>query len=483
MNKKIAILGGTGYVGSRLVESLLSKGFYVRALSRNNQKLSKRFNLATDNLENLETDLNNKKQLSSQLEGCEILIYLVHSMSSAENKYDLVDDELALNTAEAAKKAGVDQIIYLSGLGDPGDRLSKHLRSRHSVEQKLRTTGVPVTVLKAAMIIGSGSASFEILRYLVERLPLMITPRWVRSESQPIGIKDVIDSIVACVHNIDTKGKTLEIGGSDIRTYQELMRIVAVELGLKKRIVIPVPILTPKLSALWIHLVTPVPSSIARPLAAGLSNRVVCKKNAIYDLLERDPLSCREAIHDALAHTKEDDVFSTWKDSGPIPTDPDWSGGKVFIDQRSVMISANIESVFKAVTSIGGDNGYFASDFLWRLRGFIDSLIGGPGLRRGRRNSTKLIEGDSLDFWRVLQITENKRLVLIAEMRLPGKAVLEFVVEHQDGIVKLNQIAKFRPKGLLGILYWYSVAPLHGVVFAGMLNGIRNKSIQIYRSG
>ena len=280
---KIAVLGATGYVGSRLLSALLSNGFLIRTLSRSTKKLTNRFNGFEKQLENLETDLTDESELSSQLSGCDVLIYLVHSMHTSGNKYDLVDDQLAINTARAAKDAGVKRIIYLSGLGNPNEKLSKHLLSRHSVEDKLRTTGLPVTVLKAAMIIGSGSASFEILRYLVERLRLMVTPRWVRSESQPIAIRDVIDSIVACVKNIDTAGKTFEIGGSDIRTYQELMSIVADELGLKKRIVLPVPVLTPKLSALWIHLVTPVPSSIARPLAAGLSNRVVCAENAVSD--------------------------------------------------------------------------------------------------------------------------------------------------------------------------------------------------------
>jgi len=479
---RIAILGGTGYVGSRLISQLLRSGYQVHCLARSPQKLTSRTFPNQANLTIAKCNLEDADDIAEKLDGQDIVFYLVHSMRSAGRSYATVDDDLAQNTAKASERAGVQRIIYLGGLGDSKDRLSEHLQSRRDVEESLASTDIPVTTLRAAMIIGSGSASFEILRYLVERLPIMVTPRWVRTESQPIAIADVLQLLEACIEHPETSGQTLDIGGADVVDYQFLMRLVAVRLGLKPRRVIPVPILTPRLSALWIHLVTPVDAAIAQPLAAGLSNRVVCRDNASHELLGRKPLTAAAAIDAALEHTRDDSVESSWTDAGPLPGDPDWSGGRVYTDSRSITVDAPVHAVYEAITLIGGGHGYYAADWLWKLRGIMDRLAGGPGLRRGRRTERVISTGDALDFWRVLHADRDRRLILFAEMKLPGTATLEFSLEQTDENTSIVQTARFRPRGLFGIAYWMAVKPLHGIVFSGMLNGIVRESRRLAES-
>jgi nucleoside-diphosphate-sugar epimerase len=287
--------------------------------------------------------------------------------------------------ARAAEEVGLERIIYLGGLGELGQGLSEHLVSRREVETVLASGRTPVTVFRAAVILGSGSASFEILRYLVERLPVMITPRWVRTESQPIAVRNVVGYLVDCLEAPQTRGRILDIGGPDIVSYRELMRIVAEELGLPRRYVIPVPVLTPRLSSLWIHLVTPISARIARPLAEGLRNRVVCRDDEEQRLLPQPLLSVREAIRAAVERTAHDEVETAWTMAGPIAGDPDWAGGTVFTDRRTLVVHAPPEVVYRAVLRIGGGHGWYAADWLWRMRGIVDRLVGGPGIRRGRR--------------------------------------------------------------------------------------------------
>jgi uncharacterized protein YbjT (DUF2867 family) len=404
-----------------------------------------------------------------------VAYYLIHSMVSTGKKYVTEDDHLARNFARAASLAGVERIIYLGGLGELGDGLSEHLRSRRAVEEALASTGVPVTTLRAAMIIGSGSASFEILRYLVERLPVMITPRWVQTESQPVAITDVLFWLIECLTVPETKGRALEIGGPDVLPYRKLMQIMAEELQLRSRLVIGVPVLTPRLSSAWISLITPVTYRIARPLAEGLRNRVVVVDDTTQKLMPHEPLSVREAIRQSISTTEAGHVQTRWSAAGPIPGDPDWAGGKVFVDERSIIIDADPSTVFAAVCRVGGGHGWYAGDILWRIRGWMDQMVGGPGLRRGRRHDEDVEFGETLDFWRVVGIDQGRSLLLHAEMKLPGTARLEFCLEPiGDGnTTKLTMTARFRPKGLLGILYWYSVVPLHSIVFGGMLKGIK----------
>ena len=475
----IAVTGATGYVGGRLVPRLLQAGYRVRCLVRNTKKLSGRHWAAHPDLEVVQTELAEKDRVIESLRGCTTAYYLVHSMISAGRNYDDVDQDLASNFGDAAREAGIERIIYLGGLGELGGSLSQHLKSRRKVEATLAESGVPLTVLRAAMIIGSGSASFEILRYLVERLPVMVTPRWVRTQCQPISIADVLFYLQACLDTPETIGQNLDIGGSEVITYRDLMRIVAEELKLPKRLIVPVPVLTPRLSSYWIHMVTPVGARIARPLAEGLANTVICRDDSAAVLMPHDPQSPREAIASALQHEATNEVATSWVDAGPVPGDPDWSGGRAYVDRRQVRVGADAKSVYEAVKIIGGGHGYYAADWLWRLRGIMDQLMGGPGLRRGRRDNRDIGCGDALDFWRVMDADPGRRLRLYAEMKLPGKATLEFdIASDPDDPTRsiLTQVARFRPKGLTGILYWYAVKPLHGIVFNGMLKGIKREA-------
>lgn len=473
----VFVTGATGYIGGRLVPLLLENGYTVRCLARNRSKLAARSWSDDPGVELLEGDVGDTELLTQQMTGCVAAYYLVHSMIAAGDDYAERDRLLASSFAAAASRAGLRRIVYLGGLGDYEEALSEHLRSRREVESALAETDVPVTVLRAAMIIGSGSTSFEILRYLVERLPVMVTPRWVRTEAQPIGVGDVLDCLVRCLDREDTAGAALEIGGADVRSYRELMATTAEALGLRRRLIVPVPVLTPRLSSLWIHLVTPLDHRIAQPLAEGLRNRVVCQDNRAPDLLGRQPLSCRQAIELAVSRSLDNAVETSWSDAGPIPGDPDWAGGTSFIDERQIVIEASPAATFRAVTRIGGGHGWYAADYLWRLRGLLDQLVGGPGLRRGRRHPDRLGYGDALDFWRVTGIEQDRCLALRAEMRLPGEALLAFEIEPLEPLrCRLRQTARFLPRGLFGLLYWYAVLPLHGIVFSGMLNGIKRSA-------
>tara|TARA_R110002073_G_scaffold118918_1_gene258650 strand:+ start:549692 stop:551053 length:1362 start_codon:yes stop_codon:yes gene_type:complete len=450
-------------------------------LSRNRSKLTARTWASEERVQIVEGDASDEALLVEAMSGCVVAYYLVHSMDTKAAEYRKKDLEMAEVFGRAAKAAGVSRIIYLGGLGEMGDGLSEHLSSRREVEHALAQSGVPVTVLRAAMIIGSGSASFEILRYLVERLPIMITPRWVSTESQPIAIRDVLFYLIAVLESPDTNGRTLDIGGPDVWSYDKIMHEMAKALQLQRRLVIPVPVLTPRLSSLWIHLITPLDKSIARPLAEGLRNRVVCRNNEVQELMPHKCLSIREAMDAAITRVELNDVETSWSDAGVIAGDPDWAGGTVFVDRRTISIEADPDSVWQAVCTLGGDSGYFGFDWLWRLRGRIDRVVGGPGLRRGRRNSSSLQYGDALDFWRVTGISPVEWLELTAEMKLPGNATLSFQINKHsavDGRTELEMIARFRPRGLFGIAYWYSVLPLHGFVFRGMLQGISRAAIR-----
>ena len=471
--KPIFITGASGYIGGRLVPRLLDAGYHVRCLARSPKKLESRAWASNPRVQIVTGDVADTATLIDALQGCGSAYYLVHSMLASGDEYAEQDRRLAKGFAAAAAASGIERILYLGGLGETGQGLSEHLASRREVEQALASTAIPVTVFRAAMIIGSGSASFEILRYLVERLPLMVTPRWVRTENQPIAVRNVLHYLIAALEVPETIGQTLDIGGSDVFSYREVMRIMAEELRLPRRLVLPVPVLTPRLSSLWIHVVTPLSARIARPLAEGLRNRVVCRDDLAQRLMPQRLLSVREAIHAALGTEEEGQVETSWSDAGVIPGDPDWAGGTTYVHSEATTIQASIEQVFQTVCSIGGRNGWYAADFLWKLRGVMDQLIGGPGLRRGRRSATEIQYGDALDFWRVTGIESSKRLELRAEMKVPGVATLEFLIEPHGERSHLTQIARFQPRGLLGILYWYAVMPLHGIVFRDMLLGIR----------
>lgn len=481
---RVAIAGATGYIGGRLVPRLLESGYAVRCLVRSPAKLQDREWAAHPRVEIRAANLADPEGLAGGLTGCPAAFYLVHSMNSAGARYAQQDQQLAHSFAEAARQAGVDRIIYLGGLGETGPDLSQHLSSRREVEQALRSTGVAVTVFRAAMIIGSGSASFEILRYLVERLPVMVTPKWVSTPCQPIAVRNVIGYLAGALSAPETRGGTFDIGGPEVLSYREIMQIMADELGLRSRWILPVPVLTPRLSSYWIHLVTPLSHDIAKPLAEGLRNPVVCRDNRITALLPQDLWTVRDAIRAALRKVAAHSVETSWLMAGPLPGDPGWSGGTVFRDERELAVDAPDWAVFRAICRVGGGHGWYAADWLWRIRGWVDLLVGGPGLRRGRRDPEHVGYGEALDFWRVVGIERDGRLALRAEMKLPGEALLEFRVEARpEGRCLLHQRALFQPRGLFGLLYWYAVAPLHHVVFRGMLRGIEREAIRIAATG
>ena len=478
--RRIAIAGATGYIGGRIAPKLLDSGHALRCLVRSPAKLEGRAWTMDSRVDIRESDLADAPSLTRELDGCEAAFYLVHSMMSAGSEYAQRDQQLALTFACAARAASVGRIIYLGGLGETGSNLSEHLSSRRDVEGALASTGVPVTVLRAAMIIGSGSASFEILRYLVHRLPIMITPKWVSTPCQPIAVENVITYLAGVLSVPETTGGVFDIGGPEVLCYSDIMRVMAEELGLPRRWIIPVPVLSPHLSSYWIHLVTPLSHKIARPLAEGLRNPVVCRDDRISRLVPQKLLNVREAIRAALNQVSERQVETTWSMAGTMPGDPNWSGGTVFRDTREVAIDAPARAAFRAVCRLGGRRGWHAADWLWIIRGWLDRLAGGPGLRRGRRDPETLRYGEALDFWRVVNIEQDRGVSLRAEMRLPGEALLDFRIEPRNKAqCILRQTALFQPRGLLGLLYWYAVLPFHHLVFRGMLAGIQRDALEL----
>ena len=470
---RVLVTGATGYIGGRLAPRLLESGHQVRCLVRDPGKLDQ--DPWRAGVEVFQGDILDPATLNEALEGCDVAYYLVHSMDGV-GSFAERDRTGAENFRKAAEHAGIKRIVYLGGMGS-GDELSEHLSSRHEVGRILADGPTPVTELRAAVIIGSGSVSFEMLRYLTEVLPVMVTPRWVRTRCQPIAIHDVLGILIGVLDDETDADHVYEIGGPDVLEYEQMMRIYAEEAGLPRRLIVPVPVLSPKLSSHWVGLVTPIPAGIAKPLVDSLRNEVVVRDQASYEYHPDELLSYRAAVRRALATSEELDVPTRWSDASagparPSPSDPDWSGGTLYHDRREVRTNAEPADVFWAFSRIGGANGYYGFDWAWRLRGLVDSLVGGVGLRRGRRHPEELRKGEALDFWRVAAVEPDRRLLLHAEMRLPGEAWLEFRADGEGSNVVLSQTAYFQPRGLLGRLYWAVLIPFHAVIFRLMAERI-----------
>lgn len=476
--KPILVTGASGYVGGRLIARLLDMGLPVRAMGRTLASLRSRAWSADPRVELVQGDVLDADALQRAASGCRAAYYLVHSMIAQKGIYAAADRQAAANMARAAEKADLEQVIYLSGLGElDHPKLSLHLASRHEVGRILQAGKVPVTVLRAAMVLGAGSASFEILRYLAERLPVMITPRWVHTPTQPIAISNVLDYLAGCLDLPAASGQTFDIGGPDILTYKDLINLYTDAAGLARRLVLPVPVLTPSLSALWIHLVTPVPHEIAMPLTQGLSVPTLCADHSIRKLIPIKLVSCRQAIRDALDQRLEKQAAPCRLNAAdPIPPewircgDPAYTGGTVLEMAYEVAVSAVADVLWPQISGIGGAHGYYFAHRLWRLRGLIDRLAGGPGLGNRQPGPKFSKVGDAFDFWRVQTFNPPRVLVLKSVMKAPGEALFMLSL-HPDkqNRTRIRLTARFMPRGLAGLIYWYALYPVHHWIFKGML--------------
>jgi uncharacterized protein YbjT (DUF2867 family) len=469
---KVLVTGATGYIGGRIVPLLVQRGHATRCLARSAKRLAGRF---AAEVEIVEGNVGDPADAARALEGCDVAYYLVHSMGST-SEFAQADRDVAKVFGEAARRAGVRRIFYLGGLGDDDDSLSPHLRSRHEVGDVLRSSGVPVVEFRAALIIGSGSISFEMMRYLAERLPLMIAPRWVVTRCQPIAIRDVLTYLLDALTLVDGLEGIYEIGGADVLTYREMMLRYARLRGLERRVIV-VPFFTPRLSSYWVHLITPVPARLAQPLILGLSNEVVVRDDRARRAFPQIvPVGFDDAVRRALDRETSAEPETTWFDAFDVRTLPgDFTGVKegMLLDVRVRRTSASPVAVATVFAGLGGKRGWPGSDALWRLRGLMDSWIGGVGLRRGRRSATALRLGDAVDFWRVDAYEPGRLLRLRAEMKLPGRAWLQFEVEPAGGrAAEFRQTAFFEPRGLFGYAYWFGVAIFHEWVFARLATWI-----------
>ena len=469
--KVILLTGATGYVGGRLLKVFETQGLRVRCLARRPEFLRQRVSPA---IEVAGGDVADRQSLEQAMQQVHTAYYFVHSMEGGA-RFEERDRQAARNFAEAARAAGVERIIYLGGLGEDRDELSAHLRSRHEVGEILRRSGVEVIEFRASIIIGSGSLSFEMVRALVERLPVMITPRWVSVLAQPLAIGDLLDYLVAALRLPAEGSRVFEIGGTDQVSYGELMREYARQRGLR-RLMISVPVLTPRLSSLWLGLITPLYARVGRALVDSMRHPTVVRDKRSLEVFDVRPKGVREAIASALRNEDKEFAETRWSDAlSWAGTGDDWGGvrfGARLVDSRVAPTEVPAEIAFKVITRIGGATGWYYGNWLWRLRGFLDLLVGGVGMRRGRRDPASLRAGDVLDFWRVEAVEPPRRLRLAAEMKVPGRAWLEFEIEGDGKAASIRQTAIFDPVGVGGLAYWYLIYPLHGFVFKGMLRGI-----------
>jgi uncharacterized protein YbjT (DUF2867 family) len=475
---KILLTGATGYIGKRLLPVLIEQEHEVVCCVRDKNRFPTEGIYKHPNVYLFEVDFLKEIFVADSVRDIDAAYYLIHSMSSNVKDFSSLEEISANNFIKLVKQTSIKQIIYLGGITNE-QKLSKHLASRKKVEEILSKSGISLTSIKAGIIVGSGSASFEIIRDLVEKLPMMITPKWLNTKHQPIAIRNILEFLTGVLLKPETFNKSYDVGGPDILSYKEMLLQLAEVRGLK-RFIYTVPIMTPRLSSYWLYFVTSTSYMLAINLVNSMKVEVVAKDNELEKMLGIKPMSYKEAVQLAFQKIEQNNVVSSWKDSLVssyvdnsllehinVPTNG------CFVDKREKEITSNVEQVLNNIWSIGGERGWYYGDWLWHLRGFLDKVVGGVGLRRGRTNKNEIHTGDTLDFWRVLAADkENKRLLLYAEMKLPGEAWLEFKIVEKNGKKFLQQTATFRPKGLLGRLYWYSVLPFHHFVFNGMAENV-----------
>ena len=475
---KILLTGATGYIGKRLLPVLIEQGHEVVCCVRDKNRFPSDGIYKHPNVSLFEVDFLKEISISDSAKDIDAAYYLIHSMSSNVKDFGSLEETSANNFIKLVKQTSIKQIIYLGGITNE-EKLSKHLASRKRVEEILSKSGIPFTSIKAGIIVGSGSASFEIIRDLVEKLPMMITPKWLNTKHQPIAIRNILEYLTGVLLKPETFNKSYDVGGPDILSYKQMLLQLAEVRGLK-RFIFTVPVMTPRLSSYWLYFVTSTSYMLAINLVNSMKIEVVAKSNELEKLLGIKPISYKEAVQLAFQKIEQNNVVSSWKDSLVssyvdnsllehinVPTNG------CFVDKREKEITTSVEHVLDNIWSIGGERGWYYGDWLWHLRGFLDKLAGGVGLRRGRTNKNEIHTGDTLDFWRVLAADkENKRLLLYAEMKLPGEAWLEFKIVEKNRKSFLKQTATFRPKGLFGRMYWYSVLPFHYFVFDGMAENI-----------
>ncbi|NQV73477.1 SDR family oxidoreductase [bacterium] len=483
----ILVTGATGYVGGRLIPKLLQAGYAVRCLVRDRGRMPDQW--WSSEVDIVEADVLNFDSLEKVFNGVDQAYYLIHSLGGMRG--DLVSTEVqaASNFGRQAKLQGVDRIIYLGGLEPKPGQQSKHLRSRIETGDTLRSSGVSVTEFRAGVVVGSGSLSFELVRYLTERVPFLITPKWVSTKTQPIGIRDVLSYLTEALSTPESRDQIIEIGGADVLSYAEMFAQYAVLRGLKRPIV-KVPVLTPRLSSLCVGLVTPINTQIARLLIDGLDNEVVVTNDLAKRLFEIQPASYSDAVARALQRFDSDEVETYWSgsiSSGIVENQVFSTLDKsenLITEKNTVVVDCRPIDAYKTVCSLGGDTGWLYADFLWRIRGFIDTAVGGTGMRKSRRSRSLVQPGDTIDFWRVEKADAPNYLLLRAEMKLPGSAWLEFnISEHESGKTTISQTAYYEPKGLSGLLYWYLFSIPHQFIFPGMLKRIGVMAGRRYQEG
>ncbi|MET0989406.1 MAG: SDR family oxidoreductase [Glaciihabitans sp.] len=483
---KILVTGATGYIGGRLVPRLLDAGHSVRVMVRNPDRLADV--PWADRVEVVRGDLGEAADVATAVDGMEVLYYLAHGMASGRD-FENQDERAAHNAADAARNAGLTRIVYLGGLHPQEGTLSPHLRSRALVGEILMNSGVPTAALQAGTVIGSGSASFEMIRHLTEVLPYMPAPKWVRNFIQPIAVRDVLYYLVNAAELPPEVNRTFDLGGPDVLRYGQMMNGYALEAGLRQRPIASLPVLTPWLASQWVNLVTPIPRSLAIPIIASLQYDCVIHENDIENYIpepEGGLTGYRTAVRLALGKMRAGEVETSWQNSAVagapsdlLPSDPNWSGHTVYTDLREQHSDAEVAQLWTVVEGIGGENGWYSFPLAWAARGWMDKVVGGVGLRRGRRDPSKLHVGDALDFWRVEQIDRGRFLRLRAEMKVPGGAWLEMTTEADPaGGSVYRQRAVFFPRGLAGRLYWAAILPFHGVIFSGMANRITHTAAQ-----